>query len=57
MYPAPQKGKGMTSLKQDLNMQSQFTDEFNKNEHNQVPLLSRTAPLMNDIVVSTEGSE
>ena len=28
---------------------------FNKNEHTQVPLLDRSAPFMNDIVVSKEG--
>ena len=33
----------------------QFTDVFNKNEHTQVPLLDRSAPFMNDIVVSKDG--
>ena len=33
----------------------QFTDVFNKNEHSQVPLLDRSAPFMNDIVVSKDG--
>ena len=33
----------------------QFTDVFNKNEHTQVPLLDRSAPSMNDIVVSKDG--
>ena len=28
---------------------------FNKNEHTQVPLLDRSAPFMNDIVVSKDG--
>ena len=32
----------------------QFTDVFNKNENTQVPLLDRSAPFMNDIVVSTD---
>ena len=27
---------------------------FNKNEHNQVPLLDRSAPFMNDIVISKD---
>ena len=33
----------------------QFTDVFNKNEHTQVPLVDRSAPFMNDIVISKEG--
>ena len=33
----------------------QFTDVFRKNEHNQVPLLDRSAPFMNDIAVSKDG--
>ena len=32
----------------------QFTDVFNKNEHTQVPLLDRSAPFMDDIVVSKD---
>ena len=28
---------------------------FNKNEHTQVPLLDRSAPFMNDIVISKDG--
>ena len=28
---------------------------FNKNEHNQVPPLDRSAPFMNDIVISKDG--
>ena len=33
----------------------QFTDVFNKNDHSEVPFLSRFAPFMDDIVVSNEG--
>ena len=33
----------------------QFTDVFNKNEHTKIPLLDRSAPFMNDIVVSKDG--
>ena len=33
----------------------QFTDVLNKNYHNEVPFLSRSAPFMDDIVVSNEG--
>ena len=34
----------------------QFTDVFNKNEHSQVPLPNRSAPFMNDSVVSAVGA-
>ena len=30
-------------------------DVFNKDEHTQVPFLDRSAPFMNDIVISKEG--
>ena len=33
----------------------QFTDVFTKAEHSQVPLLDRSAPFMEDIVVTKEG--
>ena len=33
----------------------QFTDVFTKSEHRQVPLLDRSAPFMEDIVVTKEG--
>ena len=33
----------------------QFTDVFNKNERTQVPLLDRSVPFMNDIVISKDG--
>ena len=33
----------------------QFTDVFTKSEHSQVPLLDRSAPFMEDIVVTKEG--
>ena len=32
----------------------QFTDVFNKNEYTQVPLLDRSAPFMDEIVVSKD---
>ena len=34
---------------------SQFTDVFTKSEHSQVPLLDRSAPFMEDLVVTKEG--
>ena len=43
-----------TSKRQRNSMVS-FTDVFNKNEHTQVPFLDRSAPFMNDIVISKEG--
>ena len=39
--------------KQQLN--GQFTDVFTKSEYSQVPLLDRSAPFMEDIVVTKEG--
>ena len=33
----------------------QFTDAFTKSEYSQVPLLDRSAPFMEDIVVTKEG--
>ena len=33
----------------------QLTDVFSKKEHNQVPLLDRSAPFIDDIVVSKDG--
>ena len=33
----------------------EFTDVFNKNDHSEVPFLSRSSPFMDDIVVSNEG--
>ena len=38
-----------------MKFNGQFTDVFNKNEHSQVPLPNRSAPFMNDIVVSAVG--
>ena len=37
------------------NFNGQFTDVFNKNDHTEVPFLSRSTPFMDDIVVSNEG--
>ena len=33
----------------------QFTDVFTKSEHSQIPLLDKSAPFMEDIVVTKEG--
>ena len=44
-----------SELEQADEFNGQFTDVFNKNEHSQVPLPNRSAPFMNDIVVSAVG--
>ena len=49
------KGVAQSDLEKAEEFNSQFTDEFTKHEHTQVPLLDRSAPFMNDIVVSKDG--
>ena len=49
------KGVAQSDLEKAEEFNSQFTDVFNKNEHTQVQLLDRSAPFMNDIVVSKDG--
>ena len=49
------KGVAQSDLEKAEEFNGQFTDVFNKNEHIQVPLLDRSAPFMNDIVVSKDG--
>ena len=49
------KGVAQSDLGKAEEFNSQFTDVYNKNEHAQVPLLDRSAPFMNDIVVSKDG--
>ena len=49
------KGVAQSDLEKAEEFNGQFTDGFNKNEHTQVPLLDRSAPFMNDIVVSKDG--
>ena len=49
------KGVAESELEQADEFNGQFTDVFNKNEHSQVPLPNRSAPFMNDIVVSAVG--
>ena len=48
-------GVAESELEQADEFNSQFTDEFNKNEHSQVPLPNQSAPFMNDIAVSALG--
>ena len=50
-------GIGITAseIEQAEEFNGQFTDVFNKNDHSEVPFLSRSASFMDDIVVSNEG--
>ena len=48
-------GVAESELEQADEFNGQFTDVFNKNEHSQVPLPNRSAPFMNDAVVSAVG--
>ena len=51
------EGTGITAseIKQAEDFNCQFTDVFNKNDHIEVPFLNRSAPFMDDVVVSNEG--
>ena len=49
-------GVAESELEQADEFNDQFTDVFNKNKHSQVPLPNRSAPFMNDIVVSAVGA-
>ena len=57
--PALKKRQGSGLAQSDLEKASefngQFMDVFSKTEHSQVPLLDRSAPFMEDIVVTKEG--
>ena len=50
-------GNGITDseIEQAEEFNGQFTDVFNKNEHSEVPFLSRSTPFMDDIVISKAG--
>ena len=48
-------GVAQSDLEKAQEFNGQFTNVFNKNEHNQVPLLDRSAPFMDDSVVSKDG--
>ena len=45
------KGVAHSDLEKAEEFNGQFTDVFNKNEHTRVPLLDRSAPFMDDIVL------
>ena len=50
-------GTGITAseIEQAEEFNGQFMDVLNKSDHIEVPFLSRSAPFMDDIVVSNEG--
>ena len=48
-------GVDESELEQADEFNGQFTDVLNENEQSQVPLPNRSAPFMNDIVVSAAG--
>ena len=50
-----EKGVAQSDLEKAEEFNGQFKDVFNKNKHTQVPLLGRSAPFMNDIVISKDG--
>ena len=53
------QGSGLAQSESDFEKASefngQFTDVLTKSEHSQVPLLDRSAPFMEDVVVTKEG--
>ena len=51
------RGTGITAsvIEQAEEFNGQFTDVFNESDHIEVPFLSRSAPFMDDIVVSNKG--
>ena len=48
-------GLAQSAFEKASEFNGQFTDVFTKSEHSQVPLLDRSAPFMEDIVVTKEG--
>ena len=48
-------GLAQSDFEKAIELNGQFTDVFTKIEHSQVPLLDRSAPFMEDIVVTKEG--
>ena len=49
------KNVAQLDLENSEEFNGHFTDVLKKNEHTQVPLLDRSAPFMNDIVISKDG--
>ena len=48
-------GLAQSDLEKAIEFNGQFTDVFTKSEHSQVPLLDRSVPSTEDIVVTKEG--
>ena len=48
-------GDAQSDSEKAAEFNGQFTDVFTKSEYSQVPLLDRSAPFMEDIVVTKEG--
>ena len=48
-------GVAQSEPEKEAEFNGQLTDVFTKSEHNQVPLLDRSASFMEDIVVTKEG--
>ena len=48
-------GLAQSDFEKASEFNGQFTDVFTKSEHSQVPLLDRSAPFMEDIIVTKEG--
>ena len=53
--PPLKKRQGSGLAQSDFEKASEFNDVFTKIQHSQVPLLDRSAPFMEDIVVTKEG--
>ena len=53
--PRPLSGVAQSESEKAAEFNLQFTDVFTKSEQNQVPLLDKSAPFMEDIVVTKEG--
>ena len=49
------RGLAQSDFEKASEFNGQFTDVFTKTEHSQVPLLDRSTPFMDDIVVTKEG--
>ena len=50
------QGSAQSDFEKTSEFNGHFTDVFTKTEHSQVPILNRSAPFMEDIVVTKEGA-
>ena len=53
--PLKEEEEMVSEIEQAEECNGQFTDVFNKSDHSEVPFLSRSAPFMDNIVVSNES--